>query len=346
MIHVGIAGIGFMGVTHFTSWGQVPGAKVTAISTRNPKRLAGDWSDIKGNFGDSGGVQDLSGISRHQEIQGLLNDEAVDLIDLCLPTPLHPQWAIAAMEAGKHVVVEKPIALTVAEADRMIEAAQRTGRLLFVAQVLRFWPQWTFLKQAVESGRFGSLTALNLKRIISVPTWTRDFGASGGPLIDLHIHDVDFILYLLGKPDAVSSSGLCRQGVVTYASSLYHYEGGAVVSCQSGCAAVRARPFQHQFEAYFEKATVTHAQATEPAGVDACRGQSGNQVLTVYHEDGSVSFPDLPGRDAFTAQLQHVADCVAANRDSDIIGAASARDALHVTHLEAKAIADRCLVVT
>src|SRR5689334_9691660 len=119
MVNVGIIGIGFMGVTHFKALQQVKGAKVSAICTRNPRKLSGDWSDIKGNFGDIGGVQDLSKVARYQEIEELLADETVDLVSVCLPTHLHREVTIAALEAGKHVLVEKPIALTLRDADAM-----------------------------------------------------------------------------------------------------------------------------------------------------------------------------------------------------------------------------------
>src|SRR5438874_6903152 len=113
MVRVGIAGIGFMGVTHFKAYQQVEGAPVAAIFTRDPKKLEGDWTNVRGNFGGAGGVQDLAGVRKHNNLEDLLGDPEIDLLDLCLPSYLHRDIAIEALERGKHVLVEKPIALTV-----------------------------------------------------------------------------------------------------------------------------------------------------------------------------------------------------------------------------------------
>ena len=113
MVRVGIAGIGFMGVTHYKAYADVPGAQVAAIFTRDAAKLAGDWRNVRGNFGDSGGVQDLSGVRCHADLDTLIADPEIDLFDLCLPSYLHRDVAIRALEAGKHVLVEKPIALIV-----------------------------------------------------------------------------------------------------------------------------------------------------------------------------------------------------------------------------------------
>jgi len=119
MVRVGIAGIGFMGVTHYKALQKVKGAKVTAIFTRDPKKLGGDWTKVKGNFGDSGGVQDLSKVKRYDDLGAMLADPDLDLIDICLPTHLHRDVTLDALKAGRHVLVEKPIALDVRDADRM-----------------------------------------------------------------------------------------------------------------------------------------------------------------------------------------------------------------------------------
>src|SRR5215216_2335310 len=119
MVNIGIAGIGFMGVTHFKALQQVKGARVAAIQARGEKKLAGEWRAVRGNFGESGGIQDLSGVARYRCVSDLLADEAIDLVDICLPTPLHAGVAISALHAGKHVLVEKPIALTLQDADAM-----------------------------------------------------------------------------------------------------------------------------------------------------------------------------------------------------------------------------------
>ena len=349
MVNVGIAGIGFMGVTHFDAYAKVRGAQVAAICTRSQAKLDGDWSTVQGNFGDAGGKRDLGEIARYRDFADLIPHPSLDLISICLPTPQHVDETLAALEAGKHVVVEKPIALTVDAADRMIAAAKANDRLLMVAQVLRFWPQWRYLKSLVAERTFGKLVALNLTRIIAVPDWSKemaDLGANGGPLIDLHIHDVDFILYLLGKPKRVHTIGRERGNAVIYVASTYDFGGddAPIVSCQSGAAATRGRPFMHSFDACFERATVRFSQATEPAGNDPASRRSASQVLTVSHADKRIEHPQFDQTDGFVPQMQHVVDCVASNRQSDVIAAQSARDSLALVYLEAESARSRAQV--
>src|ERR1043165_8438086 len=103
MVRVGIAGIGFMGVTHFKAYQQVEGAQVAAIFTRDQKKLEGDWTGVRGNFGGAGGMQDLTGIRRFDDLDVLLDDPEIDLLDLCLPSYLHREITLKALDAGKHV---------------------------------------------------------------------------------------------------------------------------------------------------------------------------------------------------------------------------------------------------
>src|SRR5580704_8960056 len=124
MVNIGVVGIGFMGMIHYMAYQKVAGAKVVALCSRDPKKLAGDWTTIQGNFGPRGTEMDLSGHARYTDVAELLADPAVDLVDLCVPNDEHARLAILALEAGKHVLVEKPIALTNADADRMVAAAR------------------------------------------------------------------------------------------------------------------------------------------------------------------------------------------------------------------------------
>jgi predicted dehydrogenase len=141
MIRVGIAGIGFMGMTHFRAYPQSRGARVTAIAAREAHKRAGDWRSIKGNFGAPGEKIDLKGIHAYADWRELIADPDVDLIDVCLPPAMHAEVSIAALNAGKHVFCEKPIALELADAARMVRAAERAGRLLMIGHVLPFFSE-------------------------------------------------------------------------------------------------------------------------------------------------------------------------------------------------------------
>ena len=194
---------------------KLPAGEVVALCSRDPKKLAGDWTGIQGNFGPQRDQMDLSGTAGYADVADLLADPAVDLVDLCVPNDEHARLAIRALEAGKHVLVEKPIALTTADADAMVAAARASGKLLMVAHVLPFFPEFAFAAEAVASGAIRALRAAHLKRVICRPDWSRgiaDADRSGGPAIDLHIHDTHFIGLVCGVPQAVHSRGVVEGG--------------------------------------------------------------------------------------------------------------------------------------
>lgn len=321
MIRIGIVGIGFMGRIHFLAGQRLRGAKVAAVCSRDPKKLMGDWSTTRGNFGPEPGIVDLTGVKPYASYDDMLRDKDIDLIDVCNPTVNHEETAIRAMRAGKHVLVEKAIALTAEGADRMLAAAAETGKLLMVAHVLPFFPEFNFAYRAVKEGRFGSLLGGHFKRVISKPDWSAEIGdaaATGGPAVDLHIHDTHFIGLLAGVPRHVFAHGLQEGNAVNYLTTQYLYGlGGPAISCSSGAVAMRARPFVHGFEIYLERATLVH--------------ESGVLPLTVLHADGRSETPALGSGDpidSFAAEIQAAVDGVAAGTAPDVLSGRLGRDAL------------------
>src|SRR5262245_13548750 len=123
-IRMAVLGLGFMGSTHWKAARNTRNVAVTSIYSSDPKKLAGDLSAIQGNIGGPGEVMDVSAVDGYSNLDALLADPAIDAVDICLPTDLHESVAVAALRAGKHVLVEKPMALDGASADRMIAAAQ------------------------------------------------------------------------------------------------------------------------------------------------------------------------------------------------------------------------------
>jgi predicted dehydrogenase len=321
MTRIGIVGIGFMGYIHYLAAGHLRDAKVTAICSRDPKKLAGDWRSIKGNFGPPGQMMDLSGVKRYERLEELLSDPEIDLVDVCNPTQQHAPTAIAALEAGKHVLVEKPIALDLATADRMLAAARSAGKQLMVAQVLPFFPEFAFAAEAVRSGRYGRLLAGQFQRVIAKPDWSAahlDVAATGGPAIDLHIHDTHFIGLIAGVPKEVFATGVVEGEAVTHLTTQYLYgQGGPAISCTSGALTMPGRPFVHGYELYLERATLVY--------------QSGTCPLTVLTADGQSEQPALGDGDpvaSFTTEVQAAVDGARAGRAPDLLSGQLARDAL------------------
>lgn len=320
MVNVGIIGVGFMGVTHYKALQKTQGGRVAAISTRDQKKLAGDWSQIKGNFGDIGGVQDLNGVARYENWHDLLADETIDLVDVCLPTELHREVSIAALQAGKHVLVEKPLALSLEDADAMIEAAENAGRLLLVGHVIRFFPAFAHARELVRSEKYGALVGAHFKRIIGAPTPEKN--RAGGAALDLHIHDIDFIHALCGVPAKVRATGVQSNGALNYLQTQYIFDGDKpCISCQSGAISAPGLSFEHGFDIYLENATIQYNNLF-----------TGDNLWLYTKGEKQVVHP--PGAEPFVAQLQHALDCVAANEDSPDIAAPFARQALAVCFKE------------
>jgi predicted dehydrogenase len=330
MIRIGIVGLGFMGRIHFLGAKNLRGAKVAAVCSRDPAKLAGDWTNTRGNFGPPPGRVDLTGIAAYDSLDKLLADPAIDLVDICNPTDQHPATAIKALEAGKHVLVEKALALTESDADRMLAAAKKAGKLLMVAHVLPFFPEFAFAAEAVRGGRYGKLLGAHFTRVIARPDWSAAIGdasQTGGPAVDLHIHDTHFVGLIAGVPKSVFSSGLVEGDAVNYLTTNYIYgPGGPTVTCSSGAVATKGRPFAHGFEIYLEKATL----ALNPSG------------LTVFGDDGKASSPELPGGGdpiaSFTAELQAAVDGVVAGVAPALLNGQLARDALVLCHRECESV--------
>jgi predicted dehydrogenase len=339
MVRVGLAGIGFMGWIHWLAYQKVAGIDVAAICTRDPKKAQGDWRGIKGNFGPPGDEVDLSGITVHSQLDALISDPNVDVIDLCLPPGMHADPACRALEAGKHVFCEKPMALTTEDCDRMLAAAEKAGKQLLIGQVLPYFPEYAHVLAAIQRGDFGKPLGGFFKRVISDPAWIPDFydpDRVGGPLVDLHVHDAHLIRLLFGMPRAVSSRGRRRGDVVEYCATLFHFEDPSlVVSANSGVIAQQGRAFTHGFEIHCERATLQYEFAVVGDKPELL------MPLTIYQEDGSVTRPELgegDGLDAFYHEIDEVRRAVEQQESSPILSGGLARDAIVLCHRQTDSV--------
>ncbi len=338
MVGVGIVGIGFMGMIHYLAAQRARGLKVVAVCSRDAKKLAGDWTDIQGNFGPRGTQMDLSALRGYREFGELLEDPTVDLVDLCVPNDSHAPMAIKALKAGKHVLVEKPIALAPDAADEMVETARATGKLLMVGHVLPFFPEFAFALEAVMSGRYGALQAAHFVRVISKPDWSSgiaDAGRSGGPAIDLHIHDSHFVALACGVPRAVHSTGVVQGDAVVHLTTQYLYDrNDFAVSCISGALSQSGRPFTHGYQLYFERATVAFDYASL-AGIDQLA------PLCVILPDGKVERPTSLGGDpidSFADELTVAALAVATKQEAVRLSGFLAKQALRICLAEIESV--------
>ena len=339
MVRIGIIGIGFMGYTHFEGARDITGGQVTAIATRDPKKLAGDWTSIQGNFGPPGGHIDVSQLKCYADYRDLLADPDIDLVDICLPTDKHHAIVMESIRAGKPTLVEKPISVDLQEAEEMVAAAAQANVPLMVAHVLPFFPEFQFAAEAIHSQRFGKLNAAHFKRVICRPNWSgdmSDFRKLGGWGIDLHIHDNHFIAHACGRPSGLFSTGLLQDGFVNHVHTSYIYENGPAVTCVSGGIAANGLQFAHGFELYFDDATLMFDAGTFGGEWVV------NRPLSVITSDGKVTSPELPGTGkwcaAFTNELQVAVDALQTGKSAGPLSGDVALAALQMCWAETNSI--------
>ncbi|HYP13391.1 MAG TPA: Gfo/Idh/MocA family oxidoreductase [Bryobacteraceae bacterium] len=171
-LRVGVLGLGFMGSTHVGAWQKVPQASLVAVCSSVEAKLQGDLRGISGNVAGASERHDFSHLKKYSRIDQLLSDPDIDAVDICLPTYLHADVARCALEAGKHVLVEKPLAISATAAAELLDVYRRSGRILMAAQVVRFFPQYGRLHDLLLSGRLGAVRSATLRRRCAAPTWS------------------------------------------------------------------------------------------------------------------------------------------------------------------------------
>ena len=189
MLRVAVLGAGFMGSTHARAYHALPGVEVAGIYAHSGQRAAPLAEEL--------------GTAWTDDLARLLADPSLDAVDVCLPTPEHRAAAEAALDAGKHVLLEKPIALTAEDADALVERAATTDRVFMVAHVLRFWPEYVELQRRVATGEFGRPRSGLATRRQPFPAWSALFSRSdltGGAVVDMMIHDYDALNWVFGTP--------------------------------------------------------------------------------------------------------------------------------------------------
>jgi predicted dehydrogenase len=198
-VNVAVVGLGFMGVTHLRAYLEAQGARIVAVCDAVRLPVDGVLQGVAGNIKKSDDINLGPNVKVYRKLEELLADPDVELVDICTPTPLHPEQAIAALGAGRNVLCEKPLARTSAKGRDILRALETARGFLMPAMCMRFWPGWSWLKEAVEKQTYGRVYAAEFRRFSETPTWSKQgtYNAAGadlgGALFDLHIHDTDFV---------------------------------------------------------------------------------------------------------------------------------------------------------
>lgn len=269
MLRVGLIGCGGIGAVHANVW-MILKEKATLVAIA-------DFDTTKADE-----IAQKCGATVYKDAEEMMQKEQLDVVDICLPTFLHTDFVIKATKYVKNVIVEKPICLHEEEAERLLAAEKESGALIQVGQVLRFSEPYAYLKKVVDSGEYGKVITGDFFRLSPKPVWVKnynDVNRTGGMAIDLHVHDIDFVRYLMGgDPDEVVANHVTgRDGVIEHVWATYRY-GDAVLMAEGSWEYPVCMKFVQSYRVRLEKATLV---------------LDDQDKLTVYPEEGEAFVPAL-----------------------------------------------------
>lgn len=298
MIKIGFIGCGFMGTMHANCYNAIDGVQVVAVA------------DVRRDKAEA--LAALSDAKIYATGMELIENETLDAIDICLPTYLHASHAEAAMRKCKNVFIEKPVALTVKECERLLKVQKETGAGVQVGQVIRFWDEYVWLKDLIDSKNYGEVQNAAFRRMSPRPDgwehWFLDSDKSGGAALDLHIHDVDYMLYVFGEPKSFSTVLAHGGERNSYVATVADYFGKSVL-IEGSWDFPADYPFEMMFRVKFEKAVAEYTHEGLRLYTD-----NGMQNVVLKKEftaqvEGAGNISDLGG---YYNELKYFTDCLKA----------------------------------
>jgi len=291
---VGVLGSGFMGGTHARAYAKMNGVDVAAVSSRRLEKA----QRLAEEVGAQATTDDMAVVS----------DPTIEALSITLPTYLHAQYAIAALKAGKHVLLEKPFALTAAGCEGMMAAQKESGKVLLVAHVLRFWSEYVSLVEFVQSGKFGRPLSAVATRRSQLPGWADWFlnpAWSGGAVLDLCVHDFDVMNWMFGAPKTVYARGReLKPGLWNDVHATIDY-GDAEGFVEGSEFMPAGYPFTMALKVLCEGGIVEFRFRAGGVSVE----MGGSNSLIAYEPGKSYALETSPG-DAYANQAAYFIDCV------------------------------------
>jgi predicted dehydrogenase len=331
MTRIGILGAGFMGSTHGRALATLPEVEIAGIYGRS----AGRAQPL---------AEELNTIWT-ADLHRLIDDPSIDAIDICLPTPQHRPVTEAALAAGKHVLLEKPIALTMEDADALVALSESTDRVFMIAHVLRFWPEYVELQQLATGGAYGAPVSGLAYRRQAFPAWSKLFAQSdltGGAVIDMMIHDYDALNWVFGPPRAVTARGRRnpRSGGWDQVQVLIDYDNGSGL-VDGGMMMPESYPFTSSFQVLCETGAIEYDFR---AGGKVVEIAGSVNKLTLYPESGEPETLEVSQVDAYSAELSYFLDCIRAGANPERATPDAARLALKTSLAARQSLLERTTI--
>jgi predicted dehydrogenase len=323
MIQVGVIGTGFMAKTHLDAYQKMKDVQVLAVTAVNEERGKA--------LAQTYGCEYLS------TAEEMMAREDIHMIDVCTPTFVHEKLVIMAAEAGKHVICEKPLALTVEEVDNIIEATKKAGVKFMAAQVLRFWPEYVEIKKLYDNGDLGATQIVNASRLTQFPTWSewfKDVSKSGGGLYDLHLHDIDFLYHLFGPVDSVYATGKKNEhGAWNHVVSQLTFKNGSKANVEASYQMPEGYPFTATFRIVGDEAAADYQFS---AGFNLEKLDESEGKLLVSKNGVGLTYPEVENSNPYYNELEYFVQCIVQNKEPDRVQPEDCKEVLKIlTSIEA-----------
>ena len=289
-LRIAILGAGAMGRMHAAAYAQMPDVELVDVPARNAER-----------------------------VRAATESNGIDAIDICLPSEVHARFAIPALQHGKHVFCETPLALALDEALAMRDAARKAGRLLQVGLLCRSIASYRHVKEIAEAGTHGRLLSLATWRLGSYlhPDAPDHKAHYGDPTTELMTFDLDFANWLFGKPTGISAAGA---GEVT---ALLDYGDGRSATIAASGLMPPGSPFTVGFRALFEGAVFELQQIFRDGPPEI--------AFTIAEGRAAPQPVDLAGGNPYEIELRRFVDCIAGRADPALLDADRAVEALELS---------------
>jgi len=318
MLKIAIIGTGFIGNTHAQACKNSTKLKLAAIVDNKQQACKAAAEKYDCNY--------------YEDAEEMMDQEDVDIVDICLPTFLHEKYVTMAARKGRHIICEKPAALTFDSMERMMAAVEAAGVKFMVAQVVRFWPEYVKIKELYDRGEFGKIKMIYANRLAQHPNWTswhKDPEKSGGALFDLHLHDIDFMVSMLGKVKTVYAVGWrtdtkCWNHIVT--SMIFESGEQAVIEGSYGMP--EGYPFTTNFRVVGEDAGIEYLMK---AGLNLEKIEAASRSLIYFDQKNQPQHVYVDtAEEPYQAELEYFANCIENNRAIEKVSLESSREVLKV----------------
>ncbi len=323
MLTYGIVGFGGLGKTHFNNYTQTyketGEAKLVAICDIEEERFKVQTAT---NLDEGPSDLNLSEFNLYKDVDEMLDNEKLDFVITALPTYLHEPIDVKIMKRGIHVFSEKPMAYDMEQADNMMKVAKENNVKLMIGMVMRHEAEYKVLKEAVESGKYGKVLRADFYRNCGTPiwgwqNWYCDVKKSGGAILDLHIHDVDFINYLFGMPDYLTSHCTHFKTGFESVATTYVYGDTVVTARGDWGSPSETYGFRCGYSVRFEKAVL----------------EFDNKSVVLYEDDKKTVIEPTKNKH-FLDEERDFMRCILEDKESEIIPVQSSYNTLKLVMSE------------